>query len=330
MTRGEVINRRAFTGSQLVTARARLVELEKPARQTPLRDLDEARQQIKALEAEYADWRRQEAAFAEQEERKRHVEKEEVAVARSVAGAGSDCGGEVCEAAQAVGRRRANAPRDDRRQPDGGAGPLPSTGGQTEAQDGEAGSGQEGSKEDVEAEGRAEGKGEEGVADAEGRDGVTGSRRGGGSHGPPPDAHTGRKKMPHETPWTAASALRRASESIGALADIVERVTDKAAIRAATNTASLNLSVALLSLRRLLMRDRRFDLGDWRAYMLEFLPHLMADEWSDINAANYRLIAKQVGAMATALESLNVALEANALIDTMRVEDAVVSRWGEP
>lgn len=136
--------------------------------------------------------------------------------------------------------------------------------------------------------------------------------------------------MPHETPWTAASALRRASESIGALADIVERVTDKAAIRAATNTASLNLSVALLSLRRLLMRDRRFDLGDWRAYMLEFLPHLMADEWSDINAANYRLIAKQVGAMATALESLNVALEANALIDTMRVEDAVVSRWGEP
>lgn len=136
--------------------------------------------------------------------------------------------------------------------------------------------------------------------------------------------------MPHETPWTAANALRRASESIGALADIVERVTDKAAIRAATNTASLNLSVALLSLRRLLMRDRRFDLGDWRAYMLEFLPHLMADEWSDIKTANYRLIAKQVGAMATALESLNVALEANALIDTMRVEDAVVSRWGEP
>ena len=136
--------------------------------------------------------------------------------------------------------------------------------------------------------------------------------------------------MPHETPWTAANALRRASESIGALADIVERVTDKAAIRAATNTASLNLSVALLSLRRLLMRDRRLDLGDWRGYMLEFLPHLMADEWSDIQTANYRLIAKQVGAMATALESLNVALEANALIDTMRVEDAVVSRWGEP
>ncbi len=75
MTRGDYINRRASTGSQLVTLRAAIPELEKLSRRTPPRTLvaerakvaDAGRSLVTAkarlvkLEAEYEGWRRLEA-----------------------------------------------------------------------------------------------------------------------------------------------------------------------------------------------------------------------------------------------------------------------------
>jgi len=72
MTRGDYINRRALAGSQIVTLRATIPELEKLSRRTPpktlvaerakvaeaARQLVAAKARLASLEEEYAGWRR--------------------------------------------------------------------------------------------------------------------------------------------------------------------------------------------------------------------------------------------------------------------------------
>ncbi len=77
-SRGQIINRRAYVGSQLVALRARLPEVEKLARKTPPKTLTVERvrvdaakaalpalhAELDALEARYAELRGTEAAHA--------------------------------------------------------------------------------------------------------------------------------------------------------------------------------------------------------------------------------------------------------------------------
>jgi hypothetical protein len=78
MTRGDYINRRASTGAQIVTLRARIPELEKLARKTPPKtlltewvkvrvakvQLAKAQADLALLELDHAGWRRLEALLS--------------------------------------------------------------------------------------------------------------------------------------------------------------------------------------------------------------------------------------------------------------------------